>query len=96
MTQAIQSQSSSLQFFFDLCKSGYTKVKDFFVNNSMNIISGTKLSLINKYISLKSTLKEFFDQDNNDNEKLKSHIKYIDTILTILIVATIISLIYRR
>jgi len=96
MTRMIQQQSSSLQFFFDLCKSGYTKTKDFFVNNTVSFLSETKLKLINKYISMKEKIKEFFDKDNSDNEKLKSHIRYIDMFLTVLIIATFLGYLFRR
>ena len=39
-------------------------------------------------MSMKASIKEFFDKVNSDNDKLKSHIKYIDTFLTILVVTT--------
>ena len=96
ITRMIQAQSGSLVFFFDLCKSGYNHVKNFLVNNTRSIIDKTKLKILQILMNIKNAIKEFFQRENNSNEKLQNEIKWIHKVLTILIITTLCGLIFRR
>jgi hypothetical protein len=89
MTRMIQAQSASLAFFFELCLKAYEWVKTNVGGRMKSFASETKLKLIEKLFKLKSAIKEFFNKGEIEDKKLKSHIKALDYIITILIVMAV-------
>jgi hypothetical protein len=85
MTRMIQAQSASLVFFFDLVKKAYEWAKTNIAGKFKSYINEKRLQLIEKLIKMKIMIKEFFNRNEVDDTKLKSHIKALDFILTILL-----------
>jgi hypothetical protein len=86
MTRMIQAQSASLAYFFELCVKAYEWVKVNLAGKFKTYLNDTKLKFIEKLVKIKITIKEFFNRNEIEDQKLKSHIKALDYIITILLI----------
>jgi hypothetical protein len=86
MTRMIQAQSASLAFFFELILKAYEWAKTNIAGKLKTYLNETRLKLIQRLLKLKAQIKEFFQHEEIEDQKLKSHIKALDYILTILLV----------
>jgi len=91
MTRMIQAQSASLVYFIEIMGKIYAYVKDFIMKNTKNCYLGAKLYLINKLITIRQFISEFFfvNQVNNNKEnesKIKDHIYILDKLIKYLLI----------
>lgn len=92
MTRMIQAQSASLAYFIEIMTKVYGWIKTFISTNSKAFISKSKLFIIQKLVKIKMYLKEFFGNKDIEDKKLKSHIKVLDYMITLLLITTVAGL----
>jgi len=96
MTRMIQAQSASLTYFLEIMGKLYIFIRDFISTKSKSVYLSTKMYLITKLLSIKQFLIDFFLLDrvenNEENEsKIKNHIKIIDKLIKYLLFSAAIA-----
>ena len=89
MTRMIQAQSASLAYFMEIMGKIYSWVKNFIMTNSKSFYNNTKIKLIERFLKIKLVIKEFFSKNEVEDHKLKSQIKALDYIITILLISAV-------
>lgn len=84
----IQQQSAALSYCSELLSSLYTKGKDLLLNSSYNLAVKIKQKIIMAILATKNYLIEFLFKDKLENEKIRKHIKILDTMLMICLVSS--------
>jgi hypothetical protein len=95
MARMIQAQSASLAYFLEILGKGYEWIKTFITTKSKNFYDKSKLALIERLIKIKKYLKEFFSRQEVEDSKLKSHIKALDYIISILLISALAGLLLK-
>jgi hypothetical protein len=89
MTRMIQAQSASLAYFMEIMGKVYAWIKNFITTKSKSFYNSTKLKLVERLLKIKKKLKEFFSKEEVVDHKLKSQIKALDYVITILLVSAV-------
>lgn len=92
MTRMIQAQSESLAYFMEIMKKIYSWLKNFITTKSKSFYNSAKLKIVERLLKIKQKLKEFFSKEEIEDHKLKSQIKALDYIITILLVSAVAGL----
>lgn len=89
LTKMIETQSSSLIYFFDLMKKCYLYIKNYLKDNAKSYYRYVKAKLIYIYAKIKLVLIEFFKDKNLLDDQLRKQIKILDYIITILLISSL-------
>ena len=95
MARMIQAQSASLAYFMEILIKVYKWLKEYVTNNSKSFYTKSKLLLIEKLIKIKQILKEFFVKTDLEENKIKSQIKVLDYIISVLLITAISGLAFK-
>ena len=92
MTRMIQAQSASLAYFLEIMGKIYFYIKEFIVTKSKSSYLSVKMYLINKLLSIKQFLSDFFlvnqvDNNQENESKIKNHITILDKLIKYLLIS---------